>query len=66
MTKKDINYQDLNQELQTILATLDSSELDVDAAIKQYERGMEIVTQLEAYLKTAENKVKKVKAQWDS
>lgn len=65
MTKKDVNYQELNDELQIILDTLDSNELDVDTAIKKYERGMEIVGELEEYLKTAENKVKKVKAQWD-
>lgn len=65
MPKKEIDYQSLNEELQTILNSLDSSDLDVDAAIKQYERGMEIVKELETYLKTAENKVKKVQAQWE-
>lgn len=66
MTKKEIDYQALNEELQVILNTLDTSDVDVDTAIKQYERGMEIVGELEGYLKTAENKVKKVKAQWDT
>jgi exonuclease VII small subunit len=33
----------------------------VDQASKQYERGMQIIAELEAYLKTAENKIAKVK-----
>jgi exodeoxyribonuclease VII small subunit len=66
MSKQEIDYQKLSSELQDILNRLDTNDLDVDAAIKQYERGMEIVGQLEDYLKTAENKVKKVKAQWDT
>lgn len=66
MSNKDIDYQALNDELQAVLVQLDKSNGDIDAAIKQYERGMEIVGQLEAYLKDAENKVKKVQQQWDN
>lgn len=62
---KDINYKSLNEELQEILSMLDANEPDIDTAITQYERGMEIVGQLESYLKEAENKVQKVKKQWD-
>ena len=64
-TNKTIDYQALNQELESLLAELEASN-DVEAAIKQYQRGMEIVAQLEDYLKTAENKVKKVKARFAS
>lgn len=66
MATKGMNYQDLNKELQEILGQLDDNSGDIDKAIAQYERGMEIVSQLEAYLKQAENKVKKVKQNWDS
>lgn len=62
MTAKDIDYRALNEELEGLLAELEAGDSDVDQAIKQYQRGMEIVAQLETYLKTAENKVKKVKA----
>ena len=54
------NYQELNAQLEAILSQLENGQLDVDEAIKQYEKGMEIVKELEKYLKTAENKVKKV------
>lgn len=61
---KEVDYQKLNQELEALLVKLEVGDGDVDEAIKQYQRGMEIVKELEAYLKSAENKVKKIKAQW--
>ncbi len=66
MTQKDFDYRKLNEELEVILAQMDSTDMDVDEAIKHYQRGMEIVEQLEAYLKGAENKVQKIKQQWDT
>lgn len=63
MAKKDVtkpNYQALNAELDQILADLQTGDLDIDEAIKAYERGAVILKELGAYLKQAENKVKKV------
>lgn len=58
---KKIDYQSLNSELDSILADLQSGNLDIDEAVKKYQRGSEIVKDLQDYLKEAENKVKKVK-----
>ncbi len=66
MTEKTIDYKKLSAELDEILASMQSSGVDVDEALKQYERGMEITKQLEDYLKTAENKVTKIKASFES
>jgi exodeoxyribonuclease VII small subunit len=63
---KEINYVELSQELDTILAQLQADDFDVDEAIKLYERGIEISKQLETYLKTAQNKVTKLKASFDA
>lgn len=60
MAKKDFDYRKLNEELEEILASLETNQLEVDAAIAQYQRGTQIVSELQAYLKTAENKVKRV------
>lgn len=65
MTKKNDTYKQLSEELDEVLAKLQSEELDVDEAMTYYERGMEIVQQLEAQLKVAENKVTKIKADFD-
>ena len=55
-------YKKLSDELDGLLIELQSGDLDIDEAVKKYQRGMEIVTELQKYLKEAENKVKKVKA----
>jgi exodeoxyribonuclease VII small subunit len=65
MAKKD-DYQDLSAELDTILQSLQGDDLSIDQAVKKYERGMEIVAALEAQLKEAENKVTKIKADWET
>lgn len=65
MVKKspaNIDYRALQQELATLLAELESDQLDIDASIAKYERGMAIVGQLQTYLKTAQNTVSKVTA----
>ena len=64
-SKKPINYRVLNEELETILEVLQSGDLDIDEAVNKYERGMEIVKDLQKYLKEAENKVTKVKKSFD-
>jgi exodeoxyribonuclease VII small subunit len=62
---KDIDYKVLSAELDEVLGKLQAGEVDVDEAVKLYERGITITGQLEAYLKTAENKVRKVQAEWE-
>lgn len=55
------SYSSLQADLDEILNELQSGELDIDEAVKKYERGMKIVAELETYLKSAKNKVTKVK-----
>lgn len=59
------NYQQLSAELEEILAKLQSADLDIDDAVKAYERGMAIAEELELYLKDAENKITKIKASFE-
>lgn len=62
---KEVNYQELSAELDTILAQLQTDDFDIDEAITLYERGIKISKELESYLKTAQNKVTKLKASFD-
>jgi exodeoxyribonuclease VII small subunit len=61
MPKKS-DYKSLNAELDEILAKLQTDDLDVDQAVELYERGISITKELETYLKEAENKIAKIKA----
>ena len=62
MSTKKIDYKTLSSELDEIVSSLQSDTLDVEAAVKLYERGTVIVAELQNYLKEAENKVTKIKA----
>ncbi len=55
------SYRELSDELDEILASLQNNELDIDQATKLYEQGTKITTKLQQYLKSAENKVTKIK-----
>ena len=66
MAEKKVDYRSLREELDAIVADLQQNDLDVDVAMQKYERGLELIKQLEAYLKTAENKVTKLKLQFKS
>jgi exodeoxyribonuclease VII small subunit len=59
------NYQALKVELESVMAKLQAEDLDVDEALSLYERGLELVQQLENYLKTAENSVQELKARFN-
>jgi exodeoxyribonuclease VII small subunit len=66
MPKAKPNYEQLRAELDSIVAELQRDDLDVDKALEYYRRGLELVKQLEKYLKTAENKVRDIKSNFDS
>lgn len=57
-----VSYEALNSELEAIMLELQREDLDIDLAIKHYERGLELIKALENYLKTAENKISELKA----
>jgi exonuclease VII small subunit len=60
MSKK--SYTELQKELDQILDTFERSEHeDVDALLKDYEKGSKIIVELEEYLKNAELTLKKIK-----
>lgn len=57
---KPIDYQALNAELDKLVHDLQAGELNIDEALKAYERGVEIIEQLQSHLKVAENRVTKI------
>jgi len=65
MPSKNPTYNGLKAELDKLLADLRAEDISVEDAMKSYERGMELVAELEKMLKTAENKITKLKATFD-
>lgn len=64
--KAEPTYAELKQELDSLLDTMQQDNISVDDALKQYERGMVLVQQLELTLKEAENKITRLKAKFDA
>ena len=63
--KSETTYAELKSELDGVLNALQQDDISVDDAMKCYERGMELVKQLETTLKDAENKITKLKHKFD-
>jgi exodeoxyribonuclease VII small subunit len=59
--KSSFNYSEAIAELEEITSYLESAEVDLDEAIKKFDRGSELANQIEKYLKTAENKIRSIK-----
>ncbi len=55
------SYQELSQELELVLSEMQLDDVDVDRSAALYEKGMELIKKLEDRLKTAENKIEKIK-----
>ena len=61
MARQTGGYNELMQELQVLLGDMQAEDLDVDEALRKYERGQILISELEKYLKVAENQIKQHK-----
>lgn len=59
--QSNFKYSDALKELEEITTYLESSDVDLDEAIKRFDRGSELAVQIEQHLQEAENKVKTIK-----
>ncbi len=64
-TDKKFNFTDAYKELEKINDWFQSEDIDLDEALKKYERGMELVKQCRQRLKEAENKFEQVKEKYN-
>ncbi len=58
--KSGKNYQELSAELAKIIEWFEGDKVNLDEAVVKYEQALALITEIEKYLKTAENKVKKL------
>lgn len=62
MADKKKTYQQMNEELSELMAWFESEQVDLDQAVAKYEKVTALITEMENYLKSAENKIKKIAA----
>lgn len=60
MPKNPKTYRQMSNELDEILLWFESDNVDLDEAIAKYELATQLIAQMEDYLKTAENKIRKI------
>ena len=65
MPKTAKNYQQLSDEFATLLEWFDSDQVNLDDAVQKYEQAMALLDEMEKYLATAQNKIKKVTAKFE-
>ena len=58
------SFRDTLAELEKLTAALEADDIDLDEAIASFETGSELAAQLQEQLATAEQKIKKIKAQF--
>lgn len=61
-SEKTRPYQKMADELSVLVEWFESDQVDLDQAVDKYQQAMELLKEMEDYLKTAENKVLKIKA----
>lgn len=57
---KKIDYAQLSQELEAIIQSLQSGELELEEAMVRYKRGAEVIRLMQAYLKNARSSIQKI------
>jgi exodeoxyribonuclease VII small subunit len=64
MVKKDLrkskNYRQMSEELAELIEWFESQDPDIDRALEKYNQAMALIEQMEEYLKTAENRIRKI------
>ncbi len=58
MSQKN-RYQQLKNELDSIISQLQDEQLDIDSSLELYDQGQKVISQLEKYLALSKAKIDK-------
>lgn len=54
---KDLTYQQASAELEGVIRSLESNQLELEESLEQYQRGVELLAELRGRLANAEQRV---------
>jgi exodeoxyribonuclease VII small subunit len=66
MTTKPFEFEKALKELEEITAWFESTDVDLDAGLAKFERGMELATELKTHLASVENRVEKIRQRFSA
>jgi len=64
MPEEKFNFTKAYQEIEEINEWFQEEEIDLDEALRKYERGMELINKCKERLKEAENKFEEIKKKY--
>lgn len=64
MTEKKFNFGEAYKEIEEIGEWFQKESIDLDEAIKKYERGLVLIAKCKERLKETENKLKEIQTQY--
>lgn len=64
-TQDTKTYQKMAEELASYIEWFEGDTVNLDEAIAKYEQAMELLEQMEKYLKTAQNKISKISTKFE-
>lgn len=59
------SYRELSDELSKLMEWFEGGDVNLEEAIENYQKAIKLIGELEGYLKTAENEIKKITANFD-
>lgn len=65
MTEEKFNFTKAYQEIEEINKWFQNDEIDLDNALKKYEKGMELIKKCNDRLKETENKFEEIKKKYE-
>ncbi|MGH7157160.1 MAG: exodeoxyribonuclease VII small subunit [Candidatus Saccharimonadales bacterium] len=65
-SKKAKTYQQMADDLASLVDWFESDQVNLDEAVRKYEQAMRLLDEMEDYLKSAQNKIKKIAVKFDS
>lgn len=66
MNAKPFEFEKSLKELEAITAWFESSDIDLDAGLAKFERGMELAAELKSHLASVENRVEKIRQRFSA
>ena len=54
------SYRQMSDQLAELLAWFESGDIDLDQALAKYQQTIALIAEMEKYLKTAENQIRKL------
>ena len=64
MEQEKFNFNEAYQELEQINEWFQGEDIDLDQAIKKFERGMELIEKCKKQIEKAENKFEEIKGKY--